>query len=114
MSSRRGYSEASMNTNELLWNAQISQSFLKNNAATISLKFYDILHKQSNVSRTINAQMRRDSWSNAINSYIMLHFLYKLNIFPGGKSGGTSAGGGSGRGGQGGGMRPGGGRPMMF
>ncbi|MBQ5909357.1 MAG: hypothetical protein IIW85_03405, partial [Bacteroidaceae bacterium] len=68
----------------------------------------------SNVSRTINAQMRRDSWSNAINSYIMLHFLYKLNIFPGGKSGGTSAGGGSGRGGQGGGMRPGGGRPMMF
>ena len=114
MSSRRGYSEASMNTNELLWNAQISQSFLKNNAATISLKFYDILHKQSNVSRTINAQMRRDSWSNAINSYIMLHFLYKLNIFPGGKSGGTSAGGGSGRGGQRGGMPPGGGRPMMF
>lgn len=114
MSSRRGYSEASMNTNELLWNAQISQSFLKNNAATISLQFYDILHKQSNVSRTINAQMRRDSWNNAINSYIMLHFIYKLNIFPGGKSGSASAGGGGGRGPQGGGMRPGGGRPMMF
>lgn len=87
MSSRRGYSDASMNTNELLWNAQVSQSFLKNRAATISLQFYDILHQQSSVSRTINAQMRRDSWSNAIHSYCMLHFIYKLNIFPGGKGG---------------------------
>lgn len=90
MSSRRGYSDASMNTNELLWNAQLSQSFLKNKAATLSLQFYDILHQQSSVSRTINAQMRRDSWSNAIHSYCMLHFIYKLNIFPGGKGGNSS------------------------
>ena len=58
MSSRRGYSSASMNTNELIWNAQISQSFLKGRAATISLQFYDILHNQSNVSRTLTATMR--------------------------------------------------------
>ena len=85
MSSRRGYSSSSMNTNELLWNAQISQSFLKGRPATISLQFYDILHKQSNVSRTLTATMRSDSWNNAINSYIMVHFIYRLNIFPGGK-----------------------------
>lgn len=85
MNSRRGYSDRSMNTDELLWNAQISQSFLKNKAATISLQFYDILHQQSNVSRVINATMRRDSWNNSINSYCMIHFIYKLNIF-GGKS----------------------------
>lgn len=91
MSSRRGYSDASMNTNELLWNAQISQSFLKNRVATLSLQFYDILHQQSSVSRTINAQMRRDSWSNAIHSYCMLHFIYKLNIFPGGKGGNSDS-----------------------
>lgn len=88
MSSRRGFSDASMNTNELLWNAQIAQSFLKGRAATISLQFYDILHQQSSVSRTINAQLRSDSWSNAIHSYCMLHFIYKLNIFPGGKGSG--------------------------
>ena len=29
MSSRRGYSDAAANTNELIWNAQIAQSFLK-------------------------------------------------------------------------------------
>ncbi len=84
MSSRRGYSDHSMNTNELLWNAQISQSFLKGRAATVSVQFYDILHQQSNVSRSLTATMRQDTWSNAINSYFMVHFIYKLNIFPGG------------------------------
>ena len=83
MSSRRGYSSASMNTNELIWNAQISQSFLKGRAATISLQFYDILHNQSNVSRTLTATMSSDSWNNSINSYVMLHFIYRLNIFSG-------------------------------
>lgn len=32
---RRGYRDASMNKNELIWNAQIAQNFLKGNAATI-------------------------------------------------------------------------------
>lgn len=83
MTSRRGYSDASMNTNELIWNAQIAQSFLKGKAATISIQFYDILHQQSNVSRSLTATQRSDSWSNAINSYFMVHFIYKLNIFSG-------------------------------
>jgi len=83
MSSRRGYSDKAMNTNELLWNAQLSQSFLSGKPLTVSIQFYDILHKQSNVSRTINAQMRSDSWSNAINSYFMVHVIYRLNIFGG-------------------------------
>lgn len=86
MNSRRGYSASSMNTDEVLWNAQIAQSFLKGRAATISLQFYDILNKQSNVSRSISALQRSDSWNNAINSYVMVHFIYKLNIF-GGKKG---------------------------
>ncbi len=89
MNSRRGYSDRSMNTNELLWNAQVSQSFLKNKAATLSIQFYDILHKQSNVSRTLSATQRVDSWNNAINSYFMVHFIYKLNIFPGGSKKGN-------------------------
>ncbi len=98
MSSRRGYAERSMNTNELIWNAQISQSFLKNRAATISLKFYDILQQQSNVSRSISAHMRSDTWNNAINSYCMLHFTYRLNIFSGGKKGDDKKGDKTGKG----------------
>lgn len=83
MNSRRGYTDDAMNTNEFIWNIQISQSFLKNKNATISLQYFDILNQQSNISRTINAQMRQDAWTNAINSYGMIHFIYKLNIFGG-------------------------------
>jgi hypothetical protein len=87
MNSRRGYADQAMNTNELLWNAQISYAFLKNRSAVVMLQAYDILRQQSNVSRVINAMQRSDSWTNAINSYFMIHFVYKLNIFSGGKGG---------------------------
>lgn len=101
MNSRRGYSDKSMNTNELLWNAQLSQSFLKGKAATISIQFYDILHRQSNVSRSITAQMSMDTRTNAINSYFMVHFIYRFNSF--GTEGGSNNRGGGRRGGWGGG-----------
>ncbi|MDD4608875.1 MAG: TonB-dependent receptor [Bacteroidaceae bacterium] len=81
--SRRGYSDASMNTNELVWNAQVAQNFLKNKSLTLSLQFYDILQNQSNLSRTISAIMRQDTESNAINAYCMVHLIYKLNLFGG-------------------------------
>ena len=109
MQSRRGYNDASMNTNELIWNAQLSQSFLKGNALTISLQLYDILQQQSNISRSITASMRTDTEYNAINSYGMLHVIYRLNLF-GGKAGRQGMGGPGGPGGRGG--RGGFGGPM--
>ena len=81
MSSRRGYNDASMNTNELIWNAQISQGFLTGTPLTVSLQFYDILNNQSNYSRTINAMMRSDVEYNSITSYAMLHVIYRMNVF---------------------------------
>lgn len=86
--SRRGYNDSSMNTNELIWNMQLSQSFLKGNALTVSLQLYDILNEQSNFSRTINAMQRSDTRYNSINSYAMLHAVYRVNIFGGGRNGG--------------------------
>lgn len=83
MNSRRGYSDNSLNTNELVWNAQISQSFLKGKPLVVMLQFYDLLHKQSNLSRSITASMRSDTEYNSINSYVMLHVNYRLNIFGG-------------------------------
>lgn len=79
-SSRRGYDDDNMNTNELIWNAQLSQSFLKQNAATVTIQWYDILRERSNISRSISATQRSDTWTNAINSYVMVHFIYKLNL----------------------------------
>ncbi len=81
MNSRRGYNDASLNTNELLWNAQISQSFLTGKPLTVSLQFYDLLHQQSNFSRTINAMQRSDVEYNAITNYAMLHVIYRMNLF---------------------------------
>ena len=97
--SRRGYDDKSMNTNEMIWNAQISQGFLQGRALTISLQLYDLLQQQSNFSRMVSAMQRNDTWYNSINSYAMLRVVYRFNLF-----GGKSA-----RQGQGQGMFPGGG-----
>lgn len=78
--SRRGYTDSSMNRNELIWNAQLSQTFLKG-AATVSFEMYDILKKQSNISRSLTANGRSVYQYNGVNSYCMLHFIYRLNIF---------------------------------
>ncbi|MBQ8713638.1 MAG: TonB-dependent receptor [Prevotella sp.] len=111
MNSRRGYNDASMNTNELIWNAQVSQSFLRGNALTLSLQMYDILHQQSTFSRTVDAMRRSDTEYNAITNYAMLHVIYRLNIF-GGKNGGPRGPEGGPGGRRGGGFGgPGGGRP---
>ena len=92
MYSKRGYSDATLNTNELLWNAQLSQSFLKGKKLTVMLQWYDILNEQSNFSRTINANGWRDQEVNAITSYAMIHVSYRLNFF-GGRNGGGWEGG---------------------
>lgn len=125
MQSRRGYSDASMNTNEFVWNAQLAQSFLKGKPLIVSLQLYDILQQRSSFSRSISATQRSDVYYNSINSYAMLHVIYRFNAFggkaaraerkagggdvpqgppPGGFNGGGPRGGGP-RGGFGGGGR---------
>ena len=115
---RRGYDDASMNTNELIWNAQLSQTFLKSKNATVSVQWYDILRERSSISRNYSATNRSDTWTNAIHSYVMVHLIYRFNLignkearaagFNGGQGGqggrgNWGGGGGGGRGGWGGG-----------
>ena len=98
ISSRRGYNDSSMNTDEFVWNAQLSQGFLKGKPLTIMLQFYDILRQQSTFSRAISATSRTDTEYNAINSYAMLHVVYRLNLFGGkqARQGGPGGPGGPG------------------
>lgn len=115
---RRGYDDTSMNTNELIWDAQLSQSFLKNKAATISVQWYDILRERSNISRSLSAISRSDTYTRAIHSYVMVHFIYRLNLLgnrdvrgqfgPGGFGEGRGGRGGGFGGGRGGGGNRGG------
>ena len=94
MQSRRGYSDASMNTDEFVWNAQLSQSLLKGKPLTISLQLYDILQQKSSFSRMISATQRSDVYYNSINSYAMFHVIYRFNAF-GGKAARMQQRGGS-------------------
>ena len=81
--SRRGYNDPSSNTNELIWNGQISKTFLRSKLLTVALNFYDLLGQQSNYNRWVSATGRSDTRFNSINSYAMLHVRYRLNMFGG-------------------------------
>ena len=83
--SRRGYNDPSSNTNELLWNGQISKTLLRDKSLIIALNFYDLLGQQSNYERWVNASGRSDTRYNSINSYAILHVRYRLNMFGGKK-----------------------------
>ena len=107
MYSKRGYSDESLNTNEFIWNAQLSHSFLRGKKLTVMLQWYDILHQQSNFTRQVNANGWTDREINSITSYAMLHISYRLNFF--GRGSGDRGGWGEGMGrGRGGGGRNGG------
>ena len=77
---RRGYSDTSMNRNELIWNAQVAQSFLKG-ALTLSFEWNDILREQSNITRSLTSSGRSVYTYNGVNSYGMVRVIYRLNIF---------------------------------
>ena len=80
MQSRRGYS-GTYNRNDLIWNANASFSFLKGNAGTIQIQYYDILNDESNVTRNITTTGRTDTKNNNIHSYIMVHLMLRANVF---------------------------------
>ena len=81
--SRRGYNDPSSNTNELIWNGQVSKTFLQSKRLVVALNFYDLLRQQSNYERWVSATGRSDTRYNSINSYAMLHVRYRLNMFGG-------------------------------
>lgn len=89
MTSRRGYSQKDMNTDELLWNASVSHSFLKGNALTIKGEVYDILGQKTNVSRNISADLFRDSRTNGIYQYGLVSLIYRFSVFAGKNTMGT-------------------------
>ncbi len=85
MYSRRGYSDPSMNTNELVWNARLAKRLMKGNL-TIMFDGFDLLGKLSNVRRYVNAQGKSETFYNVIPSYGLLHVVWRLNKEPKKKS----------------------------
>lgn len=106
----QGYS-GNYKKNEVIWNAQLSKNFLKNNRGTIRFKIYDILHHQTNLSRTITETMMSDTRYNTLGSYCMVHFVYRFNTLGGRAPQGAGMGPRRGPGGPG---MPGGPGPRNF
>ena len=81
MYSRRGYSDATMNTNELVWNARLTKRLMHGNLL-LQLDGFDMLGQLSNVRHSINAQGRTETFYNVLPSYALFHVTWRLNKKP--------------------------------
>ena len=81
MYSRRGYEDAGMNEDNLVWNARATKSILKGRI-TFAVDAFDILHQLRKVDRYVNAQGRVETYYNTVPRYVMFHAMYKFNVMP--------------------------------
>lgn len=79
---RRGYGDQAMNTNEWVWNANLSRNIDKRKTWLVKLSIHDLLGQLSAVRRTLNAQGRVETVCNTITRNIMLHLVWKFNKEP--------------------------------
>ena len=82
----RGLS-AGYNKDEVMWNAQISKSFLKGNRGQLRLIFNDILQQRLNITRSVGSNYLSDSETNALTSYFLLSFSYRMRAMNAGGRG---------------------------
>lgn len=77
-SSSSGYSQG-FNSNQWLWNAQLSYSFLSDKSLTLSVRAYDLLGQKKNISRSVGANTIVDSWYNDLTRYVMIGLTWNFN-----------------------------------
>lgn len=82
-STNSGYADG-FTQDEWLWNASIQKQLFKQKNGTLRFKIYDILQQRSNISRSVTSNYIRDTTTNTLTSYFMVHFVYRFNIFKGG------------------------------
>ena len=78
---RTGYADASLNTADVVWNARLARALFKGKWV-VMLDGFDILGQLSNVTRTINAQARTETYTNVLPRYGLLHVIYKFQKQP--------------------------------
>ena len=77
MYSRRGHAYKEMNTNQLVWNAQVTKPLLKG-ALILGLEGYDILGKVKAITYSQNQYGRTETWVNGIPSYVMVSLRWNF------------------------------------
>ena len=79
-SATSGYA-AGYNTRTWLWNATLSQQFLKSKSLTLAVKVFDLLNQRSNIRRTVTANYIDDIEYNSLTRYFMVTLSYRFNSF---------------------------------
>ncbi len=74
------------NLNEIIWNAQISKQFLRQNRGSLRFQINDILQQRLSISRNVTANYLEDVRNNAMTGYFMFSFTYRFNNIGGGRN----------------------------
>jgi hypothetical protein len=61
------------------WNASMAKSFLKNKRAEVKVSMYDILNRNTGITRSANQNYLEDLRYNVLNRYGLVSFTYALN-----------------------------------
>ena len=84
---RRGYTDASMNTTDWVWNASLSKALGRRKQWLVRAVGFDLLQQLSRVTRTVNSQGRTETWYNTVPAYASLHLTYRFDMKPKKKAG---------------------------
>ena len=78
---RRGYNDPGLDRSDLVWNARLSRSLMKGRWV-LMLDGFDLLHRLSNVTYSINAQGRTVTYTNTLPRYVLFHVIYHIDVKP--------------------------------
>lgn len=67
------------NVDFLVWNASLSKMFFEKENFILSIHAYDILNQNTNINRTVTANIITDSKTNIITQYFLLKATFKFN-----------------------------------
>ena len=81
MYSRRGYTDRSLCTDCLVWNAQLARSFCRGRLQ-VAARAFDLLHQLSSTHTVINTQAQTEVWQLSLPSYLMVSVQLKLSKSP--------------------------------
>ena len=77
---RTGFSDDMLNHGQWLWNATISQSFLKNKALSVELQAVDLLHQRTAEYFSLSGYQRTYQRNSTFLSYVLLHLSYRFSL----------------------------------
>ncbi|MCQ2185040.1 MAG: outer membrane beta-barrel family protein, partial [Bacteroidales bacterium] len=74
----RGFIFNDLNRDYMLWNASLSQSFLKKKL-TLRIEAFDILGQMVNMTSSLASESRTSTIFNGVNSYAIIRLIYRFN-----------------------------------